>query len=810
MSVREGEKGNRFNLFSSLSDRSALFIFYAAFFILASIVAWGVLGYTDFYALISIWALLILSFIYLVYAVALSHRSNLIEKLPFVSLALSLWLFMLISKMFYPAALHDEITIDSYAAYLFLHHVDPYVASNMVNVFSYFHFPLDHGTPLRAGGYVYYLIYPALSVYAFVPVIALGIPNYWIPLLFNIATFILLVYYYRRRNFTAGIPLIAVLVFVEAELLAGAITGETDVIWVFFLALSYIFRKKPWFAGLFFGLSIAQKQIPIVIAPFLLYLIYRENDRNKSALFKPVVSAGLIFVILNAPFIVMNPGAWFSSMLLSVEQPIIGVGIGFGILSFAGYAPVPAIIFSDLLMTSLAFFFVLYIRYFSSVKYAFFAFPIIIFLFNFRSLENYLIYWPLLTMLVLPDFLTEHREKDAGDEKSHAKGKKTPFFSEKKGLLTKSNFTAFLILVIILGGGVSTGYVYHEKSALKEELQITGVSNFSDPIMVDSSISAMTVNITYSPMENSIATIPVYFRVMPNEPIQSNINALLWSAKNPYVKQGNNSVTIYPDFSTDLLPSNTSFIIEAYYANLTAFYKTQSPILASPPIQDPFLLYPTQNEENPFPGWNLTETGTTGALSYSSDHLSLEVGPSSAGSVKWRSVSVSTQLNFSYLSSENYSLSYSFNGRNGTLVGSQGNILRFEGILLTFNSGQEKFWYGYNASATGSRYWSYNRVNVTMISPYAVLNFRQVESYLSSLGWGFDDARISLEVATQGGFGMQFNITNASFSTNGNQINPFGSYGNAQQNSAVAVNVYSLSPEIQMIASPSSREVITR
>ena len=796
------------SIFQFLNDRSTLFIFYAAFFLLAAIVAWGFLGYTDLPAIVSIWILILLSAVYLIYAVALTKPIPLVEKLPFVSFALSLWLFILISKMFYPAAIHDEITIDSYAAYLFLHHIDPYVSANMINVFNFFHFPLYYATPLRAGGYVYYLIYPALSVYAFIPSVALGIPDYWIPLLFNVGTFLILVYYYRKRKFTATIPFIAVLVFVEAELVIGAVTGETDVIWVFFLALSYIFRKKPWMAGVFFGLSIAQKQIPVVIAPFLLYMIYIESGRDKRSFVTPVVAAATVFLALNAPFILMNPGAWFSSMLLSVGQPIIGVGFGFGILSFAGYAPVSSVIFSDLLVTSLAFLFVFYIRYYRSVKYAFFAFPIVIFLFNFRSLENYLIYWPLLTMLVLPDFIKDRESGDSENAKPETSKRRRPFLSGTSGLLKKTNFTVFIMLVIILAGGVSTGYVNHENSAYRSQLKINGITQFQDQIMVNSKITAMTVNLTYSPMDNSKSNIPVFFRIMPNGPLNSNINALLWSAKNPYVRQGNNSLTIYPDFYSDMLPANTSFILEAYYGNITAYYKAVSPVSPANPLQDPFLLYPTTDEKAPFPGWNLTKSGNDGNIVYSSSHLSLGLRDSNGTGQGWNSISISTPVNFTYLADNNYTLSYSASGTNGSYIGRTGTILRFSGILLTFNAGQEKFWYGYNASAINKKYSSFNRINASVVTSNTVLNFSTIREYLSTLGWGFSHAVLSYAVVSTTESGLNFSLSNISLSDNGNAIRPFQSEGGFVLQPYTA-NIYSSSPDLQAVQLVRPQEVVS-
>jgi len=48
---------------------------------------------------------------------------------------------------------------------------------------------------------------------------------------------------------------------------------------------------------------------------------------------------------------------------------------------------------------------VLYIREYPRYKFSFIAFPVLIFFFNYRFLFNYVIYWPVIALVVLPDTL---------------------------------------------------------------------------------------------------------------------------------------------------------------------------------------------------------------------------------------------------------------------------------------------------------------------------------------------------------------------------------------------------------------------
>lgn len=772
MSTRKGEDQGSVISFRTPEKRSGLFIFYASVFILFAISSWGLLGYGNLSAIITVWVLIILSVVYLVYSVSISRENKLIEKLPYLSLALSLYLFVLIGSMFYPGAVQDEIIIDTYSAYLFLHGVDPYVASNMANVFVFFHFPPSLTTPLRAGGYVYYLIYPALSIYAFVPSVYFNLPNYTVLLIFNVLTFFLLIYYYRKKGFSNVIPFLILLVFLQAELIASSFSGVTDIIWTFFLAAAYISRKKPWLAGVFLGLSIAQKQIPALVAPFLLYLIFQENDKSASAPSKTFIYAALVFIGLNLPFILLNPGAWLSSMLFSLEQPILGVGFGFGALSFAGYYPIPAIVFSDLLIASLAFLFILYIRYFKELKYAFFAFPIIIFLFNFRSLENYVIYWPLLTMLVLPDFLLEQRNRSDMAESRRLSIK--PFFTGASRLLKKSNFTAFLLVIVVLGGAFSAGYSYHASSQYQSQFVINNITEYKNPVMANSQITGMSVNISYSPVDKSLAPLPALFRVIPDQSIRSNINALLWSSPNPYLYPGNNTILIYPNSYSDFLGQNKSFTLEAYYGNITAYFHSSTPVLGKSLIQDPTLLYPTGKMQEPYPGWNLSVEGNVTSIKANSGGVYLQSNATRSG---LSMIGVSTGINLEGLSKGNYSLNYTIATRNNSSTGPNGSIIQFVGILLSFNSGQENYWIGYNSSAKLTVRNSINRFNQSILTDSTVINFREVYNYLSSQGWGFTDGKISIMVASKANATISAVFSNFSLEQNGTSLQSFINHG---------------------------------
>ena len=59
-------------------------------------------------------------------------------------------------------------------------------------------------------------------------------------------------------------------------------SADTDALWASFLMHSYMVLPKEKTSSILFGLSLSVKQLPFLIAPFLLYYIYREYGPRKT------------------------------------------------------------------------------------------------------------------------------------------------------------------------------------------------------------------------------------------------------------------------------------------------------------------------------------------------------------------------------------------------------------------------------------------------------------------------------------------------------------------------------------------------
>ncbi|WP_010917221.1 glycosyltransferase family 87 protein [Thermoplasma volcanium] len=617
-------------------------------------VAWLSVGYDDLAALILVWIELFTAAFLLIQSVtSISVRTR--GALIYFSILTSLLLLVTISVKYVSSSqLEDEILIQTNAAYLFLHGQDPYVKANMLKLFSVSTVPIFN-TPALTGGYVYYLIYPGLSVLLFLPSVYFHFYPAYVIITFNFLSIILLIEYYRRQKMQLQVPLIITIVMVSAFYLGFTVAGVSSIIWVFFLAAAYVSRKNPYISGALFGLSAAYKQDPIIVLPFFIYFLYKEYGTLHAGKFVGLASAS--FLLVNLPFIIMGPYAWFTSVLGVATQKVIGVGFGPSILSFAGYINISPLYFIALLIAAELVLFYFYAKYYNALKWSFFAFPALVMLLNYRVLISYLIYWPFLIMLVLPDVnILENTIK--------------PLRIKRKVFIAIS-----IIIVLITAGFMVPVQANHST------MKINGIPEYGDNLSVPGYLDYMLVSINYEPGNGDNSTTPVYFRIFPDVGMQNyNINGLLWHTP-VKLRPGHNIVPIYPDNYYDLLPSNVSFNIEAYYGKVSTFFHS-SGIYASPkyPIDNPMLLYPSYDKASPFPGWTLY--GKNYSFNYTSSGFLIR-------SEGW--VYIESPVDILNPNISNFTLSYRISG-----YGVYGYSIDFSGFNYTVSS--TKFEYNSNTT----------------------------------------------------------------------------------------------------------------
>jgi len=675
------------------------FLIYAVFYINFSFLMWYLVGYLNIAALISIWALLILSGIFILYAVALKAESSISKILPFIAFSFALIIGIASYLQFFPNTTTDEMIIDSYAAYLTIHGIDPYVNANMANVFLNYKATGFLSTPLLSGGIVTYFEYPGLAAIVFIPAILLGLPAFTVTVFFDIASLFLVFFYYKRRGFTSSAPVLALVMGLIVEYGIFSSSGVTDVIWVFFLGVAYVFRKKPWIAGIFYGLSVAFKQIPALIFPFFLYFIYMENSGDKKKTFSFVAFTAIAFIVPNLPYIILNPADWFVNITSIASQKIIGIGVGPSILSFTGVLHLPPAFFSvSLIALTVALFFI-YLIHYDRFRYGFFAFPIMILLLDYRSLITYLIYWPFLILLLLPDFTASKR---SGAEKPKPSSSTTPRFLatfERSAIRNKKTSAAIIVILIFFATVVSAGFYYSQNDSTP--IAIHNIQQIGDPYMVAGNVTYMQLNISYKPAPGDPAAMPLHYRIFTESLGAAGANGLLWYAENPYVHSGYNNVDIYPMDANSLLPANSpTFEVSAYgnSSKVLATYTHDTAIkIQYTPINNPTLSFLTNGSNGViFPGWTWSSS--------INGHFPLSVNRGIVMSANETTQSgpvnesLSSTVNFTYLAEHNYSLNLSSSVLKGKIaVNVSAPWLSFYGAVVTLNP-QYKFYITYNNS----------------------------------------------------------------------------------------------------------------
>lgn len=459
-------------------------------------------------------------------------------------------------------------------------------------------------TPGVDGSFDFHLAYPSLSFLSVLPFYMVGLHDLRDSVfIFHILSILLL--------FGLAPARLKSVTLAPFSLFSIVIAGSwTDSVWAFFLILTAVlWYRHPKASWISLGLSVAVKQIAVVIVPFLLIRLWYQKPEPR--LRTLASSLGLMisaFFLPNLPFIVASPSTWWADIVapyLPNSTPQVPGGIGLsGFLLDLGIA-LPSSFFLVLMLGTSSILLFLYARHFRGLNSVVFAFPILLFFFYYRSFPNYMAYWlfPLvfeLGRLGGPRFrfpLTMRLPSIAWRPPS---GTLLRIFRQK---LTPS---IVLVLVLTLAFvGVSGAYI-SQVSNIKATVQINSVM---DP---DSIGSVTRINLT---LTNFLATpisptffvkytpLPYYWTTNSTSPLESGAT--------------NNYVINAPDALSAVPRGNTFHIM--IYDRLTGQLLVESSSwkadVAAPPVVNPALkwwvLEQSLGKKAPF-GWiaSLSNTDT--------------------------------------------------------------------------------------------------------------------------------------------------------------------------------------------------------
>lgn len=713
------------------------YLLLGAIFIFFTFVSLNYISYLNYGAILSGIALLLIGIVMLLYFVSNLKANKIISFLPILGLVLMVADSFFIISRIYPNALTDEIIIQTYAAKMFLEGKDPYINSNMSGVFNFIQPNPLYVTPGLNGKLVETVLYPGMSVLAFVPVALFNLPDYTILLVVSGLNLVVMYRYLNERKMVNILPYFAVVLLLSIYTFGLSIGGSTDILWIFFLILSYTTRNKPWLSGLFYGLSLSSKQLSVIAFPFLLYLIFKEKNRSYKQIFSFFLFSSLSFLLTNLPFIIMQPWDWLRNIIGAEFQPVFGIGIGFSELSFTGLVNIPSSVFTLIFISFTIILFLIYIKFFNDLKYAIFVFPMFIFLFNFRLLLGYVLDWALLVVLTYADYVKENQNRAVElDEIKTDRIIKIPNKGQIREFLSKNTTFAIVILVII--GGTAGGAVYLDSQNTNAGIyHITSVSNLSDPNCIPDIISKMNVTIVYTPADGMNLTSPIFFRIITSGNTNGNYNGLLWHS-NKILHEGKNNITIFPNNYADLINAGTFFTIQAYNEEVSNIVKISTKVSNSTyGLSNYKMDYITNSASNPFVCWSTEKNSFTDSFSYrlpnNNGVLSNGFNLSTNSTSNVDSV-ISLQakvFNLSYLALANKSLhfDYSYSGNGSNLKGSSSK--NFEGIKIVVND-QYNFYVGMNRTLKANSEYQ-NGTDYYIFTPNGLVNFSQINNILETV-----------------------------------------------------------------------------
>ena len=289
----------------------------------------------------------------------------------------------------------DGILFSRYSVDLILEGKNPYSCS-MEPAFEKYGLDLGWSTPTTDGGRVTSLSYPALSVLIYLPFVLLGVSNINL-VTFSIFLITVLFIFIQSPSYLRLFALSVLLV--DLNLCLFTTGGVFDIIWVFPLlfAMKY-WINKPKLSALFMGLAFSVKQTPYIIVPFLIIWILKQSESILIGIKKLLVYfsiAFFVFLLPNLPFIVNDPKSWFSSVMTPIagSRQLIVFGQGLSSITYHGLVIFPKEFYTLATIGIMVAMLLIYLINFDKVKYWAWISPSFILWFNYRSLQNYFIFF---------------------------------------------------------------------------------------------------------------------------------------------------------------------------------------------------------------------------------------------------------------------------------------------------------------------------------------------------------------------------------------------------------------------------------
>lgn len=440
----------------------------------------------------------------------------------------------------------DENALNIYSAHLFLKGINPYSYGSMASAFSACGLKPNLITPTLSGGYVASLSYPPLSFLALIPASLLSLNPSAIITPFYIVPPLIILYWFRKKHLSALFPIVGIFFVVNFQYWLMAAYGDNDIFWVIFIMLSFVFIDSPALSGIFLAISLSFKQFPALIIPFIIIFQFKEMGLRKTLL--TVLVMILAAIAINGYFIAASPLDFINAVIAPLESGIIGIGYGPSQIAFLGLIQVSRTLFTFLLLASLALSVAFYAVLYRNMKYTLFLLPVFILIFNYRLFVQYMMFWPIISVIIIPHL-----------NNSEKRGTSTVSKSSPNGMDYSPHLRKIIIIsvvLVILAAGIYGGNSFTHRSSFHiNSVRVATVAN-------NSAVTALRVNIT--DINPAFDAHQVYFRIIPKGKINGP-NGYLWQSGNVtlYYNQSQ-SFMIHPRTQYDSIPVGKEYLIIAY------------------------------------------------------------------------------------------------------------------------------------------------------------------------------------------------------------------------------------------------------
>lgn len=111
-----------------------------------------------------------------------------------------------------------------------------------------------------------------------------------------------------------------------------------DLVALVFVVAAWNWMRKEKTSAILLGIGCAVKQVSWFFIPFYLLQVIREEGWQ--AAIRRSFWLGITFIIINLPFIITSPVAWFHSLWIPISDPMFPVGFGPITLALSGMMPI--------------------------------------------------------------------------------------------------------------------------------------------------------------------------------------------------------------------------------------------------------------------------------------------------------------------------------------------------------------------------------------------------------------------------------------------------------------------------------------